>query len=75
MTYSQALSRTTTLSDKLLVEAGSINTLVTNALALAVKISGKLALSVGYAIQDNSEPPAGLKKLDTLETVNLVYSF
>jgi putative salt-induced outer membrane protein YdiY len=74
-TYSQALSSTTTLSDKLLVESGSTDTLITNALALAVKISTKLALSVGYNIQDNTKPPANLKKLDTLETVNLVYSF
>ena len=74
-TYSQTLSSTTTLSDKLLVESGSTDTLITNALALAVKISTKLALSVGYNIQDNTKPPANLKKLDTLETVNLVYSF
>jgi putative salt-induced outer membrane protein len=73
--YSQALTSTTTLTDKLLVEAGSGDTLVTNTLALAVKISGKLALSLGYNIQDNTKPPAGLKKLDSLETVNLVYSF
>ena len=73
--YSQALSSTTTLSDKLLVESGSSDTLFTNTLALAVKISTKLALSVGYTTQDNTKPPAGLKKLDTLETVNLVYAF
>src|SRR5579862_2076422 len=73
--YSQALTNTTTLSDKLLVESGSSDTLITNALALAVKISTKLALSVGYSIQDNTKPPAGLKKLDTLQTVNLVYAF
>jgi len=40
-----------------------------------VKISTKLALSVGYTVQDNTKPPAGLKRVDTLETVNLVYSF
>ena len=73
--YSQALTSTTTLSDKLLVNAGSADTLVTNSLALAVKISTKLALSLGYAIEDNNKPPIGLKKLDRLETVNLVYSF
>ncbi len=73
--YSQALTSTTTLTDKLLVESGASDTLVTNALALAVKISTKLALSVGYGIQDNTKPPAGLKKLDSLETVNLVYAF
>jgi putative salt-induced outer membrane protein YdiY len=40
-----------------------------------VKISTKLALSAGYALQDNTKPPAGLKRVDTLETLNLVYSF
>ena len=73
--YSQALSSTTTVSDKLLIESGSSDTLITNALALSVKVSTKLALSVGYSIQNNTKPPAGLKKLDTLETVNLVYAF
>jgi putative salt-induced outer membrane protein len=73
--YSQKLSETTTLTDKLLVETGSQDTLVTNALALGVKVSSKLALSVGYTLQDNTNPPAGSKKLDRLETLNLVYSF
>jgi putative salt-induced outer membrane protein len=73
--YSQALTKTTTLTDKLLIESGSSDTLISNALALAVKISTKLALSVGYSFQDNTKPPAGLKRLDTLETANLVYSF
>jgi hypothetical protein len=29
-------------------------------------------LSVGYNIRDNTKPPGGLKKLDTLETINPV---
>lgn len=73
--YSQVLTATTTLSDQLLVESGGGNTLVTNALALSVKMSTRLALSLGYNIQNNSAPPPGLKKLDSNETVNLVYSF
>ena len=73
--YSQALTSTTTLTDKLAVTSSSADTLVTNALAVAVKISTKLALSAGYALQDNTKPPAGLKRVDTLETLNLVYSF
>ncbi|MGH8261789.1 MAG: DUF481 domain-containing protein [Steroidobacteraceae bacterium] len=73
--YSQALTATTTLSDKLLVQSGGGNTLLTNALALTVKMSTRLALSVGYNIQNNSAPPPGLKKLDSIETVNLVFSF
>jgi putative salt-induced outer membrane protein len=75
LNYAQNLTKTTTLTDKLQVEYGSINTLATNALALAVKISNKLAMSVGYMIQYNTSPPAGLKKQDTNETINLVYSF
>lgn len=73
--YSQALTKTTTLSDILLINSGSINTLATNTLALTVKMSTKLALSLGYNVQDNTSPPPGLKKIDTLETVNLVYAF
>jgi putative salt-induced outer membrane protein len=73
--FSQALSSTTAVSDNLLVNYASIDTLITNKLALTVKMSNKLALSVGYAIQDNTNPPVGLKKLDTLETLNLVYAF
>jgi putative salt-induced outer membrane protein len=73
--YSQALTKTTTISDILLINSGSINTLATNTLALTVKMSTKLALSVGYNVQDNTSPPAGLKKVDSLQTVNLVYSF
>lgn len=73
--YSQKLTSTTTLSDQLLVDAGSENSLITNALAFTVKMSKKLALSLGYNIQDNTQPPPHIKSIDTVETVNLVYSF
>jgi putative salt-induced outer membrane protein YdiY len=38
-------------------------------------MSTKLALSVGYGVSDNTKPPAPLKKVDTVTTVNLVFSF
>jgi putative salt-induced outer membrane protein YdiY len=38
-------------------------------------MSTKLALSVGYQFTENSKPPTPLKKVDTVTTVNLVYSF
>jgi len=75
LNYSQALTDTTTLSDKLLVESGSSDTMISNALALTVKISTRLALSLGYTLLDNTKPTPGLKKLDTMETVNLVIGF
>jgi putative salt-induced outer membrane protein YdiY len=59
----------------LLVEYGSANSLTTDQVALAVKMSTKLALSVGYQFTENSKPPTPLKKVDTVTTVNLVYSF
>jgi putative salt-induced outer membrane protein len=73
--FSHAFNKATTLTNKFLMESGSSNTLITDALALSVKMSTKLALSVGYAISNNSNPPAPLKKLDTVSTVNLVFSF
>jgi putative salt-induced outer membrane protein len=75
LNYSQKISSTTTLTDSLLVYGGSGNSLITNNLALVVKMSTKFALSLGYNIQDNTQPPPGLKSLDTFESVNLVYSF
>jgi len=73
--YAHAFNKATTLSNKLLVEYGSSNTLTTDQITLAVKMSNKLALSVGYQFTDNSAPPEPLKKVDTVTTVNLVYSF
>jgi putative salt-induced outer membrane protein YdiY len=73
--YAHTFNKSTTLSNKLLVEYGSANSLTTDQVALAVKMSTKLALSVGYQFTQNSKPPAPLKKVDTVSTVNLVYSF
>ncbi len=75
LNYSQKLTSTTTLTDQFLIDTGSDNTLITNTLALTVKMSKKLALSLGYNVQDNTQPSPGTKSLDTVETVNLVYSF
>jgi putative salt-induced outer membrane protein len=75
LNYTQQLTGTTSLSDTALLEAGADDTMVTDTLALAVKVSDKIALSIGLNLQDNTNPPAGLKNLDTTETVNLVYSF
>jgi putative salt-induced outer membrane protein len=63
------------LSNKFLVEAGSDNTMLHDEIALTVEMSEKLALSVGYGITKNSNPPPTIDKLDTVATVNLVFSF
>jgi putative salt-induced outer membrane protein len=73
--FSHNFTKTTTFTNKFLTEAGSDNTLLHDELALTVKMSDKLALSVGYTISDNTKPPAPLKKVDTLTSVNLVFGF
>jgi putative salt-induced outer membrane protein len=73
--YSHTFNAATILSNKLLVESGSLNTNINDQTTLTVKMSKKLALSVGYGILDNTKPTPPTKKLDTLATVNLVFSF
>ncbi len=73
--YAHKFSPSTTLTNKFLMEYGSSDTLAHDEIALTVKMSNSLALSVGYAITDNSKPPPPLKKVDTVTTVNLVFAF
>jgi putative salt-induced outer membrane protein len=73
--FSQTVTKTTIFTNKFVMEAGSSDTLLHDDLALTVKMSDKLALSVGYGIMDNTKPPAPLKKLDTVASVNLVFAF
>jgi putative salt-induced outer membrane protein len=71
--YEHAFTDTTKITNKFLTESGSDNTSVQNDLALAVSITDKLALAVGYGVRYNSDPPPLSKSTDTLFTVNLVY--
>jgi len=71
--FSHQLTETTSLFNKFGAEVTSDNNFLQNELGLAVKVSDRLALAVGYAVRHNTDPPAGFKKTDTLSTVNLVY--
>jgi putative salt-induced outer membrane protein len=75
MNYENALTDTTKVIDKFHMESGSDNTLLTNYLGVEVKMSDKLALAAGYDVRQNTKPPAGKKKTDTVTTLNLVYAF
>jgi putative salt-induced outer membrane protein len=68
-----ALTPTTKIVDKLLVEMASDNTLMQNDLALQVAINDSFSLSVGYGIRQNTSPPPGAERTDTITTLNLVY--
>jgi putative salt-induced outer membrane protein len=73
--YQQQLTKTTRLTDKMLVQSGGQNTAVANDFAVRVNMTDTLALSVGYGVRYNSNPPAGTKSTDQLTTINIVYSF
>jgi putative salt-induced outer membrane protein len=73
--YENLVTATTKVVDHFHVESGKDNTQLANFLGLEVKMSDKLALSVGLDVRDNTNPPAPKKKVDTVTTVNLVYAF
>jgi putative salt-induced outer membrane protein len=73
--YSHSFNKSTVLSNTLAVESGTLNTNINDKIALTVKMSEKLALSVGYGIMDNTKPTPPTKKIDTVATVNLVFAF
>jgi putative salt-induced outer membrane protein len=73
--YKYKLTDNTAFEDTFLMEAGSKNTYLQNDAGLAVSMTRKLALKVGFQVRHNSDVLAGVKKTDTLTTTNLVYSF
>ncbi len=73
--YKYKLTDNTALEDTFLMEAGSKNTYLQNDAGLAVSMTRKLALKIGFQVRHNSSVLPSVKKTDTLTTTNLVYSF
>ncbi len=73
--FSHKFNASTTLTNKFLTEIGAGNKMYQDSIALAVKMTTKLARVAGYGVTDNSNPPIGLKKVDTRTTVNVQYAF
>jgi putative salt-induced outer membrane protein len=73
--YEQRLTETTSLKNKLVIEAGEANNFLSNELALQVKINARLSLAAGIGVRHNTDPPQDREKTDTLTTLNLVYGF
>ncbi len=71
--YAHALTKSTKVTDKFNVTSGSEDTAVANDVGLAVSMSNRLALSVGFGVRYNTKPAAGVKKLDQVTTINVVY--
>jgi putative salt-induced outer membrane protein len=71
--FEHDFSATTKLTDKAQTQFGGGDTLLQNDLAVQVQMTTRLALSVGYSLQDNTSPPPGVKALETFTTLNLVF--
>jgi putative salt-induced outer membrane protein len=73
--FAHIFNASTKITDRMLIESGAGNTSLQNDVALVVNMSKKLAISAGFTYQENTQPPAGLQKINTLTTLNLVYAF
>jgi putative salt-induced outer membrane protein len=73
--YKLRITDNTSFEETFLTEAGSKDTYIQNDAGLAVTMTKKLALKVGFQVRHNSSVLPGLKKNDTLTTTNLVYNF
>ncbi|MBS0431077.1 MAG: DUF481 domain-containing protein [Proteobacteria bacterium] len=73
--YKLGITDNTSLQDTLLAEAGAKNKYYQNDLGVAVSMTSKLALKVGYQTRYNSDIAPGLHHADQLFTTNLVYNF
>lgn len=67
---------TTTWTNRLLVESGSSNTFTQFNSGLAVAMTDKFAVKLGFEARYNTQiPPGDTEDLDTITSVNLVYNF
>ncbi|MCW5580409.1 MAG: DUF481 domain-containing protein [Luteimonas sp.] len=75
--FAHKLTANTELFNVLLVESGSDNTFAQNDLGVAVAMNEAFALKAGLQARHNTDvdAAAGVKKTDTLTTLNLVYRF
>lgn len=68
--------KTTTWTNRLLVETGSDNTFTNFNSAAAIAMTDRFAVKIGFEVRNNSKlPPGDSKHTDTITTVNLVYGF
>jgi len=70
--------KTTLWTNRLLVEAGSSNTFTQFNTGLAVSMTEKFAVKVGFEVRHNTDVPTDIEdseNTDTITSVNLVYNF
>jgi putative salt-induced outer membrane protein len=73
--YEHKLTDTTLFYDRFLVESGSENTFLQNALGIEVKIAERFALGLDYSVRHNTDVLPGTEETDQVFTANLVCGF
>ena len=74
MNYKYRITDNTSFEDTFLMEAGDKNKYFQNDAGLAVSMTKKLSLKVGFQVRHNSNVLPGIHKTDTLTTTNIVYN-
>lgn len=72
--YKYRITDNTSFDDTFLTEAGSKNTYIQNDAGIAVSMTKKLSIKVGFQVRHNSQVLSGIRRTDTLSTTNLVYN-
>jgi putative salt-induced outer membrane protein len=72
--YKYRLTENTAFDDTFLMEAGTKNAYLQNDMGLAVSMTKKLSIKVGFQVRHNSDVLPGIRRTDTLTTTNLVYN-
>lgn len=69
------ISKTSTFTEDLSVDAGEDSTVTKSVSALSAQINGSLATKITYTVKNISDVPPGVEKTDTELAVTLVYNF
>jgi putative salt-induced outer membrane protein len=72
--YKYRITDNTAFDDTFLTESGTKNTYIQNDTGLAVSMTKKLSIKVGFQVRHNSEVLPGIKRTDTLATTNIAYN-
>jgi putative salt-induced outer membrane protein len=75
VSFKHKFNESTSFENTTLIETGSNNSYLQNDAGLAVSMTDKLALKLGYQVRHNSDVNPGKKKTDQLLTTNLVFKF
>jgi putative salt-induced outer membrane protein len=73
--YKWAFSETSHFAQTVKVESGKSNTFTESVSELRVSLVGKLFALASYTLRNNSDVADGVKKTDTITTINLGWSF